>query len=88
MKSTKEIIKDDKQLIDILVNEAKTNDKKIMVYPYDKKVTSNGQISFKREWHVMREGNKTSKKFINRKEALHFAGIISKTNFGKVHISR
>ncbi len=87
MKEAKQILREDKRLLEILVEEAKTNDKKVMVYPFDKVISSKGQIAFIKEWHVMREGNKTSRKFDSKSDAVTFAGKISKKISGKVHIS-
>lgn len=88
MKGAREVIKEDKRLIKLLVKEARNNDNKIMVYPYEKRITSKSGISFKREWHVMKEGNRTSKIFRTKKDAVVFAGKISKSSLGQVYISR
>ena len=88
MKEPQEILKEDKRLLEVLVKEAKTNDKKIMVYSFLRRISAkNGPVSFKKEWHVMKEGNRTSKKFQNKSDAIIFDDKISK-NSGKIYVSR
>ncbi len=77
----------DKHLVKALIDEAKSNDKKVLVYPYEKRVDSGGKVAFRKEWHVMKEGNRTSKVFISKGDAVQFATKMSKGIPERLYVS-
>ena len=87
MKENKEVIQEDKELIKVLEKEARSNDDKIVVYPYQKRVLAAGKVIFRREWYVMKEGRKSTRKFMTKASAILFAKNMNKGAANKVIVA-